>query len=152
MKRHLSLAFLLAACAGSDDTAHVAEPSAGEPSVDTPSPEPREEPTVDEPEGDGARARAIRIAEVFVRAQGYTDVPPTVPDEEIVHEGIEGSIDMRLNMLEEHAMTASGEGDDWMVIFRYRDPRSAGRGRAVQLRGDAAPRMVHQDVVLDAFE
>lgn len=98
------------------------------------------------------RAAAIRTAEAFVRAQGYTDVPPTVPPGEIVREGIEGTIEMRLNTLDGHAVAARGEGDDWMVIFGYRDPEYAGRGRAVRLAGDAPPHLVHQGVVLSAFE
>ena len=95
-----------------------------------------------------ARARAIQTAEAFVRAQGYTDVAPTVPDDEIVHEGIEGSVAMRRHQLAPRAVRADGRAGRWMVVFRYQDPQYAGRGRAVQLTAGETPRLIHQDLVL----
>lgn len=95
------------------------------------------------------QASAIRIAEAFVRAQGYTDTAPTVSGDEIVHEGIEGTMDDRRDMLEPRAASASGRGTDWDVVFRYRDPAFAGRGRVLRLRAGERPSFVHQDLVLD---
>ena len=41
---------------------------------------------------DAERARAIREAEDFVRAQGYTDAPPSVSGDAVVREGIEAGL------------------------------------------------------------
>jgi len=162
MIRHLSILALsvpLLACAGRDTVSHADETTVAEPSVDPSADDPPVDETAEaggtEEAGQGAgdaRARAIAQAEAFVRAQGYTDVPPTVPADQIVHEGIEGTIEMRLNSLEPAAVTASGEGENWTVIFRYRDSRYEGRGRAVRLRAGEGPHLVHQDVIVSAWQ
>lgn len=132
--------------------------SAEEREVVRPEPAPVEDEADDEapieeaPPPEDARARAIRTAEAFVRAQGYTDTPPSVADDEIVHEGIEGSVADRRGMLEPTAVSASGEGGRWTVFFRYTDPRYAGRGRALTLVDGETPRFVHQDAILSAVE
>lgn len=163
MSRHLFallVSISLLACGGSENVSGAAEPEVAELSA-----EPSAEPEAEDPsaeaagaaatgtvDADDARARAIATAEAFVRAQGYTDVPPTVPADQIVHEGIEGTIEMRLNALEPTAVTARGEGEDWTVIFRYRESRYEGRGRAVRLRAGEGPHFVHQDVVVSAWQ
>src|SRR5688572_7410625 len=70
----------------------------------------RERPSMtveSEPRGaDAERARAIREAEDFVRAQGYTDAPPSVSGDAVVQEGIEGTVADRRRMLEPRALRA----------------------------------------------
>jgi hypothetical protein len=107
-----------------------------------------EEAEPDDPEPADARARAIQEAEAFVRAQGYTDTPPTATGDELVREGIEGTIEDRLHMLDPRAVRATGANGEWNVVFRYRDPELAGRGRMLRLRPGARPSFVHQDLVL----
>jgi hypothetical protein len=97
------------------------------------------------------RAAAIAEAEAFVRAQGYTNTPPTVSGNQIVHEGIEISIEDRRDTLDPHAVYAAGADGEWSVIFRYRDPQYAERGRMLVLRPAQTPAFVHQDVVLSAI-
>lgn len=75
-------------------------------------------------------------------------MPPTVPDDEIVHEGIEGSIEMRRNTLVPGPVSAARTSDGWVVRFRYVDARYAGRGRVLHLREGQPPRFVHQDILL----
>ncbi|MCA9608171.1 MAG: hypothetical protein KC619_21325 [Myxococcales bacterium] len=106
----------------------------------------------DTPAPEDARARAIRTAEAFVRAQGYADAPPSVPDDEIVHEGIEGTIADRRGTLDPTAVSARDEGGRWTVYFRYADPRYEDRGRALRLVEGETPHFVHQDVILSAIE
>lgn len=98
---------------------------------------------------DDERARIIREAEDFVRAQGYTDAPPSVSGDAIVRESIEGSLEGRRGMLEPRALGAYGSGNEWTVVFRYRDPKWAGRGRALNMRAGQTPWFVHQDLNLD---
>ncbi len=141
----ITLAATLCACAGADEPAE--EPIAPEPE---PVAEPAPPPPAPAPEDD--RARAIRLAEEFVRAQGYADAPPSVPESEIVHEGIEGTIADRRNTLDPHAVSASGQGEEWMVFFRYVDPRYEDRGRALRLQAGRPPSFVHQDVILSAID
>jgi hypothetical protein len=107
--------------------------------------------TVDsEPRGaDAERARAIREAEDFVRAQGYTDAPPSVSGDAVVREGIEGRVADRHGMLEPRAVRAYASDGEWVVIFRYQDSQFAGRGRALKLRVGQTPSFVHQDMVLE---
>lgn len=96
---------------------------------------------------DDERARAIREAEDFVRAQGYTDAPPSVTGSAIVAEGIEGTLEQRRGMLEPRALRASGGNGEWTVIFRYVDVRFAGRARALRLRAGRTPTFAHQDLL-----
>lgn len=140
----LGLAVVLG-CGGPEDAPEesIAPEPVTEPEREAPPPPPA-------PEDD--RARAIRIAEEFVRAQGYADAPPSVPESEIVHEGIEGAIADRQNTLDPHAVSASGQGEEWMVFFRYVDPRHGDRGRALRLQAGRPPSFVHQDVVLSAID
>jgi hypothetical protein len=140
---------LLAACGG--------EPASPEPSpapVATPAPAPPPEPTPTTPPASQAEARAAVIAEAeaFIRAQGYTDVPPTVTGDEIAHEGIEGTLEDRRGMLEPRAVSAAGDDAQWSVVFRYRDPRFAGRGRLLRMVRGRRPAFVHRDLVLDPSE
>jgi hypothetical protein len=95
------------------------------------------------------RARAIHEAEDFVRAQGYTDAPPSVSGDAVVREGIEGTVADRRGMLEPRAVRAYASGGEWVVVFRYRDSQFAGRGRALKLRPGQTPSFVHQDTVLE---
>jgi hypothetical protein len=98
---------------------------------------------------DAERARAIRGAENFVRAQGYTDAPPSVSGDAVVREGIEGTIADRRGMLEPRAVGAYASGGEWVVVFRYQHSQLAGRGRALKLRAGQTPSFAHQDMVLD---
>lgn len=97
------------------------------------------------------RAAALAEAEAFVRAQGYADTPPTVGPDQIVHEGIEGTVEDRIDSLDPHPVHVSGASGEWSVIFRYLDARYAGRGRMLRLRPGQPPAFVHQDVLLSAF-
>jgi len=101
------------------------------------------------PGADAERARAIREAENFVRAQGYTDAPPSVSGDAVVREGIEGTVADRRGMLEPRAVRAYASGGEWVVVFRYQDSQFAGRGRALKLRAGQTPSFIHQDMVLE---
>jgi hypothetical protein len=98
---------------------------------------------------DDERARMIREAEDFVRAQGYTDAPPSVFGDAIVREWIEGSLEDRRGLLEPRAHRAYASGGEWIVVFRYRDPKYAERGRALKMRAGQTPAFRHQDQDLD---
>lgn len=116
---------------------------------EAPVPEEPSPPVPAQPsEPEDGRARAIREAEAFVRAQGYADTPPTVSGDDIVHEGIEGTMEDRRNMLDPHAVRATESNGEWAVVFRYRDPELAGRGRMLRLRPGQRPSFVHQDLLL----
>lgn len=97
-------------------------------------------------EHDEANARAV--AESFVRAQGYADTPCTLPEEAIVHEGIEGTIADRLNSLDPHAVSVSRVADGWYAVFRYVAPEYADRGRQLRMPDGETPHFVHQDMLL----
>ena len=105
--------------------------------------------TADSKGADAERARAIREAEEFVRAQGYTDAPPSVSDDAVVREGIEGTLADRRGTLEPRAVRAFASGADWVVVFRYQDSQNAGRGRALKLRAGQRPAFEHQDMILE---
>lgn len=148
MTRTLSWMVLLAACGAAEPAAEppgAEEPPTSEPS-ETPT-EPSDTPT--EPEDE--RARILREAEAFVRAQGYTDTPPTVSGDAIVNEGIEGTLEDRRGMLEPRAVRAVRQQGAWTVLFAYRSPEYAGRGRALVIPDGEAPHFVHQDVILEAW-
>lgn len=142
------LSMLLLGCGASEAESGSAPPDDPAPAADheeaADGPAPETEPSAEDPD----RARVIAQAEAFVRAQGYADTPPTVSEDEIVHEGIEGTIEMRRNTLVPRAVRASRSGDGWMVVFRYTDPRYAERGRALMIRRGQTPRFEHQDLVL----
>lgn len=97
-------------------------------------------------EHDEANARAV--AESFVRAQGYADTPCTLPEEAIVHEGIEGTIEDRRNSLDPHAVSVSRMADGWYAVFRYVAPEFADRGRQLRMPDGETPHFVHQDMLL----
>lgn len=147
----LGFALLLATGCGGTEAAPTEEP--------TPTPAPASEPAAEPEEAEplpgevSAAHDATALAEAFVREQGYTDVPPTVGADGIVREGIEGSIEGRLGTLHSDSVStqAEGDGEGWLVIFRYTAEQYAERGRAVRVRLGDSPRMVHQDVVLSAF-
>ena len=105
-------------------------------------------PSPDEAEA-SARAEARERAEGFVRAQGYAESPPTVSGDAIVREGIEGSLADRLNSLDPHAVSVGRMGDGWGAVFRYVDPRFAGRGRQLVMPDGETPHFVHQDRLLN---
>jgi len=107
--------------------------------------------TVDsEPRGaDAERARAMREAEDFVGAQGYTDAPPSVSGDAVVREGMEGTVADRRGMLEARAVRAYVSDGEWVVVFRYQGSQFAGRGRALRVRAGQTPSFVHQDMVLE---
>lgn len=144
----LLAALALSAC-GTDrsPTPNVADPVEGAEAVAPAAPSPDPSPV------DNARDDAIARAEAFVRAQGYTDAPPTVSGDAIVREGIEGSLEDRRGMLEPTAVGAGrAEDGTWSVTFRYADPELAGRGRTLILAPDGTPRFVHQDRLLEPAE
>ncbi|MCB9596580.1 MAG: hypothetical protein H6719_27905 [Sandaracinaceae bacterium] len=111
-------------------------------------PPPAEEAAAPAVEEEPERARAIERAEAFVRAQGYTDEPPSVSGDDIVLEGIEGTVEDRHGMLSPRALSASGQGAIWMVTFGYASPEHAGRGRVLRLVDGSPPQFIHQDVLL----
>ena len=134
--KHSALALALIGC-GSTAVEPTSAPVALEPT----------EPTV---EAVGMSEEQARVAaESFVRAQGYADTAPSVTDDQIVHEGIEGSIASRRDMLDPHAVTVSPTEGGWSAIFRYQDPQYAGRGRML-VHSAEGTHFVHQDLQLVA--
>lgn len=136
MKQHTWLALALVGCG-----------TAAVPPAPSANPAPMEvaavtEPTV--PTEDEARA----AAESFVRAQGYTDAPPTVIGDQIVREGIEGSLEDRRHTLEPHAFSVSSVVGGWRAVFRYQDPQYAERGRLL-VHDAEGTHFIHQDMLLD---
>ncbi len=153
----VAVTLCVAACGATEEAPldERVEAAAAEPASDAPGAEVPAEVGDGEEPGDGAdeaRRAAIREAEAFVRAQGYTDAPATVSGDDIVREGIEGTVEMRRNMLDPRALGASGEGADWSVTFRYASPERAGRGRMLLIHAGSPPRFVHQDLLLSAPE
>lgn len=157
---HAGFAFLVA-CGSTVEPARspeetvAAEPVAAEPVAAEPVAAPPVTPVTTEPSGGpaapAAEAEARALAEAFVRAQGYADTPPSVTGDAIVHEGIEGTLEDRLDTLDPHAVEVAREGEGWRAVFRYRDPRYAGRGRVLRLPAGGTPRFVHQDFLLSAL-
>jgi hypothetical protein len=154
----LGIGYLLLSACGASEPTSPAETSPTETSPTETSPtetspaEPPHEAASDAEgaadEADDERARMIREAEAFVRAQGYTDTPATVSGDDVVHEFIEGTLEDRRGTLEPHAVRASGANGDWGVIFAYREARYAGRGRMLRIRAGQTPSFVHQDLLL----
>ncbi len=157
---HAGFAFVLA-CGSTAEPARspeetvAVEPAAAEPAAAEPVAAPPVAPVTAEPSGTSAapatEAEARALAEAFVRAQGYADTPPSVSADAIVHEGIEGTLEDRLGMLEPSAVEVSREGEGWRAVFRYRDARYAGRGRVLRLPAGETPHFVHQDFLLSAL-
>lgn len=139
---HAALALALLGC-GSTAVEPVTtnEPVAIAPAATEPIAEARVE--VAGPSEEQARA----AAESFVRAQGYADTAPSVTDDQIVHEGIEGSIASRRNMLDPHAVSVAPTEGGWSATFRYQDPQYAGRGRMLVHTAEGT-HFVHQDLLL----
>src|SRR5262249_44125416 len=98
------------------------------------------------PGTDAERARAIREAEDFLRAQGYTDAPPSASGDAVGREGLEGTVADRRGMPEPRAVRACASGGEWVVVFRYQDSQLAGRGRALRLRAGQPPSFVRRDM------
>ncbi len=143
---------LVMACGAESAATNAAEPVA-EPSISNAasstasSADPAVAPVAATSE-DEARRGAVAQAERFVRAQGYTSAPPSVPDGEIVHEGIEGSVAARRGQLRPEAVEVHPIENGWMVLFAYQSEEYEGRGRALILEDEGTPRFVHQDAVL----
>lgn len=141
MKRHACLALALVGCGS---TAVTPAPSV--------EPAPMEVAAVAPPEltvltEDQARA----AAESFVRAQGYTDALPTVIGDQIVHEGIEGSMEDRRHTLEPHVFSVSPAVGGWRAVFRYQayqHRQYAERGRLL-VHDAEGTHFIHQDMLLD---
>lgn len=145
----LSIGWLFASACGAGATSPP-EPSADETDeASAPADATSVEATESDDGAEDERARVIREAEAFVRAQGYTDAPATASGDEIVHEGIEGTMEDRRGMLGPHAVRASGANGDFSVVFAYREARYAGRGRMLRMREGQRPSFVHQDLLLD---
>lgn len=105
---------------------------------------------------DGGRARAIELAEAWIRAQGYTTAPPTVEPSKLQREmtdmiGEDQMIASRAGTLEASARCARGDARETLVAFAYRDPGLQGRGRAVRVAGGEVVEVVHQDLLIDRF-
>ena len=79
-------------------------------------------------------AEARAAAEAFVRAQGYADTPATVSGDAIVHEGIEGTMEDRLNSLDPHVVSVGRIGNGWGAVFRYVNPAYGSRPAAAHAR------------------
>ena len=141
--KHACLALALVGCGSTPvEPATTASP--------TVTPVIAEEATADEATADEATADEARIAaESFVRAQGYADTAPSVAADAIVHEGIEGTLEDRRNMLDPHAVSVSPTADGWTAVFRYQDPQYAGRGRMLRSSAEGT-HFVHQDLLLHA--
>jgi hypothetical protein len=103
------------------------------------------------------QAGAIRIAEYFVRGNGYTDQGEVFPAGEITLESIEvyNTLDeimaSRKGTLESAACLAkyADETATWLVAFRYRNSSDPSRGRAVTMDSHGGNiKMNHQDIIL----
>lgn len=105
-----------------------------------------------------ARAQAVRAAEAFVVANGYTDLPPMSDTSKLSFESIEWSSDrkeilkQRRNSLERKAygfLSSSRGKPGWTVVFRYKNSRNTRTGRAVTMDLDGKNKRVqHVDFIL----
>ncbi len=103
------------------------------------------------------QAGAIRLAEYFIRGNGYTDQGDVFPADRITLESIESYntleaiLASRKGTLESVACLAkyADETATWLVTFRYTNSRDPSHGRAVTMgsHGDNI-KMNHQDVIL----
>ena len=99
---------------------------------------------------------AIRIAEQFIKDQGYTDVPTTLSKDQIVFESLEWTSDvneilkMRRESLKPKAMEAIINESQWLVTFEYAKAStdsSSGRAVKMSLAGKKI-RVMHEDLDL----
>ena len=112
------------------------------------------------------REEAVRIAERFVKQNGYTQYKPSAKEaKHLTHEFIEPksaavALRFRHNTLEPcaYAYGKTGRGGKlgWTVVFRYaangRYGKDTADGRAVSMNRDgSAIRMDHSDAILKAF-
>jgi hypothetical protein len=105
--------------------------------------------------------QAVRIAEEFVRDNGYTDfVPPDASKlvaESIEWEGRDQWIANRHNQLRSRALGYLGPGryqsSGWLVAFRPVEPADRGSARGVSMDEHGRRlRMEHKDVNLKLFK
>lgn len=94
--------------------------------------------------------RAVKIAEQFIRQNGYTDAPYSAIKSKLDHESIEWAnsraelLKARFNTLQASAIGIQATGDGWGVAFDYVD--HPGNCRVVTMRKDGTQlRMQHQD-------
>lgn len=106
-----------------------------------------------------SKAEAIRLAEIFIVQNGYTDLPPD--KSKIAFESIEWESDIneilksRYDTLERKAYGIAHRTKDtsgWTVIFRYKHPsyqEMRKSGRAVTMKLDGSNMGVeHKDFIL----
>jgi hypothetical protein len=112
-----------------------------------------EEPAAKAVTPDEARA----IAERFVRENGYTQEPATLPLEQLVPESLEWSADRaewlkaRAGTLEPTADSASCSDTGCTVLFRYRGVTDVFRAVVIDASGGQV-RIIHQDVLSQPLE
>lgn len=103
---------------------------------------------------------AVRLAEKFVKNQGYTSYPPSVaPKKEIVFESLEfdndvdATLERRRGSLTPKAIGAIVNENQWLVAFSYANSSpDSNRGRAVKMGLDGQNiRVMHEDLDLSAF-
>ena len=105
------------------------------------------------------REEAVRLAESWLAAQGFTDAPPATdvrlsPD--IVDVGSDAEIfSRRHDTVAPHAVAAMKKHGWWTIAFPYRHPspnRDSATGRGVRVRYDGkVVRMEHQSVCIPLF-
>lgn len=131
-------------------------------------PSPQIQNNSKETNSESAEAKAIRLAEEFIRRNGYTDVP--ADKDNLTYETIEASEDIdkiletRHNTLEPKAFGLSyhsKSGDGWTVIFKYNEEYLknitemdlSNRGRAVTMDENFENLTVqHKDFFLEYAE
>ncbi len=93
---------------------------------------------------------AVKIAEQFIRQNGYTNAPDSTIKSKLDHESIEWAnsraelLEARSNSLQASAIGIQATGDGWGVAFDYVD--HPGNCRVVTMRKDGTQlRMQHQD-------
>jgi hypothetical protein len=103
------------------------------------------------------QAGAVRLAEYFVRGNGYTDQGGIFPANKITLESIESYTTLdailasRKGTLESAVCLAryADETATWLVVFRYKNSRDPSHGRAVTMDSHGGNiKMNHQDIIL----
>ncbi len=101
------------------------------------------------------QAEAVRLAEIFIIENGYTDLPATrtklsFESLEFFGDDTEVMLQQRHDTLERKSVSAGGEKDaGWTVVFRYAHHPDANVGRAVTMNFDGSKmRVQHQDIFL----